>query len=126
VGRRGEESVQRRLVGIREGGMREVSSVSSYRFFFVETRRRDLQTADSFFSSFPSSPIPSLFLLALFTQVLLTGASGYIAVHVTESLFEQGFKVVGTVRSNEKVSSTFQPSHRTCFRLRLPRSRPPS
>ncbi|KAL7416415.1 putative dihydrokaempferol 4-reductase [Mrakia frigida] len=36
------------------------------------------------------------------SKVLLTGASGFLAIHVAEALFDQGFKIVGTVRSNEK------------------------
>ena len=34
----------------------------------------------------------------------MTGASGFIAVHVVELLLKEGFKVVGTVRSEGKVS----------------------
>lgn len=35
-------------------------------------------------------------------KVLVTGASGYIAVHVVNQLFAGGFDIVGTVRSSEK------------------------
>lgn len=34
--------------------------------------------------------------------VLLTGASGYIAVHILAQLFTQGYNVIGTVRSTSK------------------------
>lgn len=34
--------------------------------------------------------------------VLLTGASGFIAGHIVKQLFEQGYKVLGTVRSDAK------------------------
>ncbi|TNY24036.1 hypothetical protein DMC30DRAFT_413521 [Rhodotorula diobovata] len=34
--------------------------------------------------------------------VLLTGASGYLAVHVLQQLLERGFRVRGTVRSKDK------------------------
>ncbi|ODQ64917.1 NAD(P)-binding protein [Nadsonia fulvescens var. elongata DSM 6958] len=36
------------------------------------------------------------------TTVLLTGASGFIASHIVKQLLEQGFHVVGTVRSQAK------------------------
>lgn len=36
------------------------------------------------------------------TKVLVTGASGFIAAHVIQQLIEQGYIVVGTVRSNAK------------------------
>lgn len=41
-----------------------------------------------------SSPIPSKGPI-----VLVTGASGYIALHVVQQLLQQGFRVRGTVRS---------------------------
>ena len=34
--------------------------------------------------------------------VLLTGASGFIAVHILNQLFELGYNIIGTVRSEEK------------------------
>jgi NADPH-dependent methylglyoxal reductase len=34
--------------------------------------------------------------------VLLTGASGFIATHIVNQLFEQGYNIIGTVRSEEK------------------------
>lgn len=36
------------------------------------------------------------------SKVLVTGASGYIAVHVVHQALQAGFKVVGTVRSDKK------------------------
>lgn len=35
-------------------------------------------------------------------KVLVTGASGFIAVHIVSQLFSHGFEIVGTVRSPEK------------------------
>ena len=34
--------------------------------------------------------------------ILVTGASGYLAVHVIEAFLNEGFAVRGTVRSNAK------------------------
>ena len=34
--------------------------------------------------------------------VLLTGASGFIATHIVSQLFELGYNIIGTVRSEEK------------------------
>ena len=34
--------------------------------------------------------------------VLLTGASGFIATHIVNQLFELGYNIIGTVRSEEK------------------------
>jgi len=36
------------------------------------------------------------------SHVLLTGASGFLAAHIAQQLIDRGFKVRGTVRSNEK------------------------
>ncbi|CDK25779.1 unnamed protein product [Kuraishia capsulata CBS 1993] len=36
------------------------------------------------------------------SSVLLTGASGFIAVHILDQLLVKGFKVIGTVRSDSK------------------------
>jgi len=36
------------------------------------------------------------------STVLVTGASGFIAVHVVQQLLDRGYKVLGTVRSKEK------------------------
>lgn len=43
--------------------------------------------------------------------VLLTGASGFIALHITDVLLKKGFKVIGTVRSQskaDKITSQFK------------------
>lgn len=37
-------------------------------------------------------------------QILLTGASGFLAIHVAQALLADGFEVIGTVRSSDKVS----------------------
>lgn len=37
------------------------------------------------------------------TTVFVSGASGFIAQTLVKQLIEKGYKVVGTVRSNEKV-----------------------
>ena len=39
-------------------------------------------------------------------RVLLTGISGYIGQHCASELLNQGFHVVGTVRSLSKVDAT--------------------
>lgn len=36
------------------------------------------------------------------SKILVTGASGFIAVHVVDELLREGYSVVGTVRSSEK------------------------
>lgn len=36
------------------------------------------------------------------SKVLVTGASGFIAVHTVEAFLDKGYPVVGTVRSKEK------------------------
>lgn len=38
----------------------------------------------------------------MYDKVLVTGASGFIAAHIIKQLFEQGYSVVGTVRSEAK------------------------
>lgn len=46
--------------------------------------------------------------------VLLTGASGFIALHVLDVLLSKGYKVIGTVRSTdkaEKIKSQFQKEY---------------
>lgn len=45
--------------------------------------------------------------MPLFSGVLVTGASGYLAMHCVQQLLQQGYKVRGTVRDlncPEKVS----------------------
>ena len=37
------------------------------------------------------------------TSVFVSGASGYIAQELVKQLIQKNYKVVGTVRSNEKV-----------------------
>ena len=39
------------------------------------------------------------------TTVFVSGASGFIAQTLVKQLIEKGYKVVGTVRSNEKGNS---------------------
>lgn len=40
--------------------------------------------------------------------VLVTGANGFIALHILGKLLERGYKVIGTVRSQEKVDSLYK------------------
>ncbi|KAG8892712.1 methylglyoxal reductase (NADPH-dependent) gre2, partial [Tulasnella sp. 403] len=35
-------------------------------------------------------------------SVLVTGANGFLAVHITQILLDKGYDVVGTVRSESK------------------------
>ena len=37
------------------------------------------------------------------SKVLLTGANGFVAVHILEALLPKGYTVVGTVRSQTKM-----------------------
>lgn len=49
--------------------------------------------------------------------VLLTGASGFIALHITDELLKKGYKVIGTVRSQEKankITSQFKEIYPNC------------
>lgn len=41
-------------------------------------------------------------------SVLLTGASGFIALHITDELLKKGYKVIGTVRSQSKADKITQ------------------
>jgi NADPH-dependent methylglyoxal reductase len=45
------------------------------------------------------------------STILLTGATGFIALHITDALLKAGFKVIGTVRSQskaDKISAQFK------------------
>lgn len=48
------------------------------------------------------------------STVLVTGANGYIASHVADQLISAGYKVKGTVRSEDKgamIAETFEKRH---------------
>lgn len=56
------------------------------------------------------------------SKVLVTGASGFIAVHVVHQALKAGFHVVGTVRSNEKgdyLVSLFQKAFPNKFSYKI-------
>lgn len=46
-------------------------------------------------------------------QFLLTGASGFVAIHIAQALLADGYQVVGTVRSPDKVRSRLISMART-------------
>lgn len=50
----------------------------------------------------PSNTSPHLLSLIMSEKVLLTGISGYIGLHCAQQLLENGYNVVGSVRSHSK------------------------
>lgn len=47
-------------------------------------------------------------MAAIGETVLLTGANGFIALYILGKLLERGYKVIGTVRSQEKADALYK------------------